>query len=170
MSNKTKRRDWRRSEAMHTIIRPLSEAEISTLKDEMKASLDEIRRRESDVEHFKSMAKNSQKVVDTENLKFRGLTDDLLKGTTQEQHMCRIILNYEDGTVHYFHPVTGEEVHVRPMTEKELQREFAFEDMKKPGEDVTSDEDEDIPYVEFSTLPALPPGEDTTPLGLPPAA
>lgn len=166
MSNqKTKKRDWRKSEAMHTITRPLTEGEIGNLKDDMRVSLGEIRRRESDVAHFKELAKNSQKVVDTETIKFRGIADDLLRGTTTDQVMCKIVLDYDTGLVHYFHPVTGEEVHTRPMTEKELQREFAFEGPHKPGDEVVEGEveDDDIPYVEFETLPALPAPDEAQP-------
>lgn len=162
---KTKKRDWRKSEAMHTITRPLTEGEISTLKDEMRISLNEIRRRESDVAHFKDLAKNAQKVVDTETVKFRAVADDLLLGTTTDQVMCKIVLDYDTGLVHYFHPATGEEVHTRPMTEKELQREFAFEGPTKPGEETVEGEVEDdgIPYVEFKALPALPAPDDFQP-------
>ncbi len=161
-SHKTKKRDWRKSEAMHTITRPLTEREVNDLKDEMRTSLNEIRRRESDVAHFKELAKNAQKVVDTETVKFRGVADDLLRGTTSDQVMCKIVLDYDTGLVHYFHPVTGEEVHTRPMTEKEMQREFAFEGPAKPGEERVEGEVEDdgIPYVEFKELPALPAPEE----------
>lgn len=123
-----KRRDWRRGHERYTLTRPLSEKEKHDLTTAMADSLELVNKWQGEVEAYKLRAKESQKKVDLEDANLKELVGDLTRGIITETLTCPIVFNFETGMVTYFHPGTGEEIHSRAMTDKEMQRTFAFDE------------------------------------------